>query len=229
MPSASEKITTEVSDLVELGVRILRQTESQRKAMKGDALAEVTGWVTRLGQSIRRLYGEESQEFSSYSDALATERFYYIHSNWNAHISKLVGIAKAIQHDLESGLLIDIRALLQADVFADFLEMADYLLNEGYKDPAAVLIGAVLEDGLRRLLEKHGLPVAHSSGRPLTIEPMNAALAKAGVYNKLVQKQITSWAHVRNSAAHGKYDEYTKAQVQLMLLFVQGFAAEHVA
>jgi hypothetical protein len=42
----------------------------------------------------------------------------------------------------------------------------------------------------------------------------------------LVQKQITTWAHVRNKAAHGEYDEYTKDQVQMMLIFVQGFVAE---
>ena len=60
------------------------------------------------------------------------------------------------------------------------------------------------------------------------MEPLNAQLAKAEVYSKLVQKQIISWAHVRNKAAHGEFDEYTREQVNMMLLFVQGFAAAHL-
>ncbi len=51
-----------------------------------------------------------------------------------------------MKYDLENGLLDDIQKLLQADIFANFLEMSEHLLKEGYKDPAAVIIGSVLED-----------------------------------------------------------------------------------
>jgi hypothetical protein len=57
---------------------------------------------------------------------------------------------------------------------------------------------------------------------------MNAALAKAEVYSKLLQKQITTWAHVRNKAAHGEYGEYGKDQVEMTLLFVQNFAEQYL-
>jgi len=58
---------------------------------------------------------------------------------------------------------------------------------------------------------------------------LNAHLAKAEVYSKLVQKQVTTWAHIRNKAAHGEYGEYNAEQVRTMLLFVQGFAGEYIA
>jgi len=138
------------------------------------------------------------------------------------------GIANSVKHDYERGLLNSIRALIQADVFADFLEMGEYLLKEGYKDAAAVIIGAVLEDGVRKLCEKNGISTTNNNGRPITIDPMNAALAKAEVYSKLLQKQITTWAHVRNKAAHGEYGEYGKDQVEMMLLFVQNFAEQYL-
>jgi flagellar biosynthesis chaperone FliJ len=67
------------------------------------------------------------------------------------------------------------------------------------------------------------------NGSSMTIDPLNAELAKKNVYSKLVQKQVTSWAHIRNKAAHGEYDEYSKEQVQMMLLFVQGFAGQHLS
>lgn len=229
MVKADERIAAEVEDLVQSGLRINRSASTSSSGIGGDELAEVAMWVTRLGQLIRKLYGESSQHFASYSKALSTNNFYNLHSNYYEHFTQLYGVAKAVQHDLKAGLLFNLRSVVQAEVFADFLEMGEYLLNEGYKDAAAVIIGTVLEDGLRKLSERASLPVASDTGRQLTMDPLNAQLAKAEVYSKLTQKQITSWAHVRNKAAHGEFKEYTLEQVKMMLLFVQAFTAEHLA
>lgn len=229
MKKIEDRIKDEVSSLVQTGQGMLRKAQSLSSSMAGDDLAEVASWVTRLGQTIRRLYGENSQHFKTYASAIATTNFYNLHSNWNAHLSQVVGVAKAIEHDLAAGLLEDFKSILQADIFADFLEMGEYLLQEGYKDAAAVIIGSVLEDGLRKLSERHGLTVTNESGRPLTIDPLNSQLAKQEVYSKLIQKQITSWAHIRNKAAHGEFDEYNREQVQMMLLFVQNFSSEYLS
>lgn len=228
MGKLDTKVVTEVIGLVESGARLLKRIQSLDDAATGDDLIEVTTWVTRLGQMIRRLYGGNSQHFEAYSSALGTTNFYYLHSGYNAHLTQLVGVAKAVAHDVDNGLLADFKGLVQADVFADFLEMGEYLLNEGYKDAAAVLIGSVLEDGLRKLAEANAVPLAQASGKPMTIEPINAELTRKSVYSKLVQKQITSWAHVRNKAAHGEFDEYNAEQVKMMLLFVQSFMAEYL-
>lgn len=229
MGKLDDRIKMEVETLVQNGQDILRRAQGLSKEMEGDELADVASWVTRLGQMIRRLYGESSQHFKTYSTALATNNFYNLHSNWNGHLSQVVGVAKAIEHDLASGFLIDFRSIVQADIFADFLEMGEYLLQEGYKDAAAVIIGSVLEDGLRKLSERQALPVINESGKPLTIDPLNNQLAKQEVYSKLIQKQITSWAHIRNKAAHGEFTEYNQEQVQMMLLFVQSFASEYLS
>ena len=50
--------------------------------------------------------------------------------------------------------------------------------------------------------------VPTAQGKPLTIDPMNVNLAKADVYLALTKKQITSWADLRNNAAHGNYGTY---------------------
>ena len=229
MPKLDARITAEVDDLVQVGQRLHRSASSSSSGIGGDELAEVAMWVTRLGQLIRKLYGEKSQHFASYDKALSINNFYNLHSNYYEHFTQVFGVAKAVQHDIKAGLLVNLRSLVQAEVFADFLEMGEYLLNEGYKDAAAVIIGTVLEDGLRKLSERASLPLIFDTGKPLTMEPLNAQLAKADAYSKLVQKQITSWAHIRNKAAHGEFNEYTLEQVKMMLLFVQGFTAEHLA
>lgn len=137
-------------------------------------------------------------------------------------------ILLAIKHEIEKGWLLTIKQLVSAEIFSDFLEMSEHLLSQGYKDPAAVMIGSVLEENLRQLctqnqidieIEKDDKYIAKKADR------LNSDLAKAEVYTKLDQKAVTAWLDLRNKAAHGKYDEYTKAQVTLMQQGVTDFLA----
>ena len=66
---------------------------------------------------------------------------------------------------------------------------------------------------------RHSRPLAKKSDR------LNADLAKAEVYSKLDQKQITAWLDLRNNAAHGKYGEYTEQQVNQLQSGVIEFMA----
>ncbi|WP_417442620.1 hypothetical protein [Idiomarina abyssalis] len=225
----SNTVKKEINALIEIGDTILQKASRADSSFESSDLAEVSSWVTRLGQLLRKLYGENSQHYANFDRAISTEGFYIIHSSWYGHISQVQGIALAVKHDVENDLIGSIKGLLQAEIFANFLEIGEHLLSEGYKDAAAVTIGAVLEDGLRELCKKNNIAITKPNGSPLTIEPLNAELAKNEVYSKLTQKQITSWAHIRNKAAHGQYNEYDKSQVEMMLLFVQGFAEQHLA
>jgi hypothetical protein len=221
MTSPEEKLKTETKSLIEEGLRILSLAEFAETGLAGKDLADVSAWVTRLGQLVRTVYGEKSQQFDSYNEALKTPNFYYIHCNNNAQISRLVGVAKSTQHDIEQDLLFDFRALVQADVFADFLEMAEYLLSGHYKDPSAVLAGSVLEEHLRKLALKNVIPITFTDGRGNIVhkkaDTINADLVKASVYNVLQQKNVTAWLALRNNAAHGQYSEYSEENVSLML------------
>lgn len=128
-------------------------------------------------------------------------------------------IIVAVREELKGGWLNTARGLLSAEIFADFLEMASYLLSEGYKDAAAVIDGSVLEEHLRQLCAKNSIAVTYPKGTdlvPKKADTLNADLAGANVYNKLDQKHVTAWLDLRNKAAHGKYGEYTRDQVQLM-------------
>lgn len=229
MKKTGDRITAEVQDLVDRGQRLVQVVSFARSSIGGEDLTEATMWVTRVGHVLQKLYGEKSQHRISFDKALSTNNFFNLHSNWHQHFIQVFGVVKAIQHDIDSGLLEDLRFLIRGEVFSDFLEMGEHLLEEGYKDAAAVIIGSVMEDGLRQLSVKAGLPLVSSTGKPLAIDALNTQLAKAEVYSKLVQKQITSWAHVRNKAAHGEFSEYNREQVQMMLHFVQSFSGEHLA
>jgi hypothetical protein len=70
---------------------------------------------------------------------------------------RLQGVLRALRADYEAGRLQSFQELVHADLFSDFLEMAEYFLQEGYKDPAAVIAGGVLEQHLRKLrLDRRG-------------------------------------------------------------------------
>ncbi|MDP3720328.1 MAG: hypothetical protein Q8T13_21405 [Acidobacteriota bacterium] len=135
-----------------------------------------------------------------------------------------IGSLKALRRDYEDGYMSTIQALVRSDVFADFLDMAEHLVEQGYKDPGAVLVGGVLEEHLRALCSVRSIDLVVSS-RPKKADSMNGDLAKAGAYNKLDQKNVTAWLDLRNSAAHGKYDDYSREQVAAMLAGVREFVA----
>ncbi len=135
-----------------------------------------------------------------------------------------VGVLRALRRDYAEGYLNTIQGLIRAELFADFIEMAEHLLDQSYKDPAAVLVGGVLEEHLRALCPTRSIPVL-VSGRPKKADAMNAELRASGVYNKLDQKNVTAWLDLRNKAAHAQYGEYASEQVGTMLSGVREFVA----
>lgn len=57
---------------------------------------------------------------------------------------------------------------------------------------------------------------------------MNADLAKANVYDKLVQKRITGLADIRNNADHGHFDKFKREDVEDMVKWVKRFGADYL-
>ena len=44
-------------------------------------------------------------------------------------------ILLSIQNEIEGGWIFSVKQLIAAEIFSDFLEMAEHLLKQGYKDP----------------------------------------------------------------------------------------------
>jgi hypothetical protein len=157
------------------------------------------------------------------------EHVYYKHfekvdRGYQSHAEAGIGILRAIREDVAGGYLTKVRTLVAAEVFNDFLEMAEHLLETGYKDAAASLIGAVLEDGLRRLCEQREISVQAKDD----VASLSGKLAAKDVYNRLMQKRIQVWSEIRNKADHAQFGEYTIANVQEMHAGVRGFLGEYL-
>lgn len=228
MEQIEDIITQQFEGLVDEGQELLRLAISSTSGLQGDQLVRLASWVSRSGQIIKNVCKDDSIYYERFAYIIKEKDIYYVHSEFYDHLAIALGCVQAVYNDLQRGLLHDIQNLLRAEIFGDFLEMAEYLLNEGYKDAAAVINGAVLEDTLRKLAIQNGLTVEKADGSSKTIEPLNQELAKSGVYDKLIQKQVTSWADLRNKAAHGNFDKYDDGMVQQMLLFVQKFCSDYL-
>jgi hypothetical protein len=123
--------------------------------------------------------------------------------------------------------LLETKALIEAGVASDYLDQANQLLEASYKDAAAVIVGAVLEKHLRFMCDARGISTLKANGKPMAMNELNNELAMSNTYNLLKKKQITTWAEIRNKAAHGHFESYTAEDVSSMLRDIYAFCADN--
>lgn len=216
---------TKTNILAQIDFAIDSWTQARRRSNYDDlsdledgTVAEV---VATLSSAIERFAPPGSPYRSRCNEILAS----WGPQHYSRAHTPLLGVLRSLRQAYEIGYLETVEELVHANLFADFLEMAEYLLKEGYKDPAAVLIGGVLEEHLRKLCVRHLIALANADGSPRKASQLNDDLAKVA-YDKLVQKGVTYWLDVRNKAAHGKYSEYDADVVSQMLNGVRDFASK---
>lgn len=172
----------------------------------------ILNWNVKARSLMENVCGADSTHLRMYAEADVQGMY----ESYVDRLNRLKAIFLAAKEDFEGGYLNSLRKIVQAEVFSNELEQAEELLKTGYRTAAAVIAGVVLEAALRDVCTTHG--IEHG-----TLNRMNDDLAKAGVYNANQKKQITSLSAIRNSAAHGKPDEFTTDQVRGMIDDVQRF------
>lgn len=176
----------------------------------------ILNWSVKAKSLMERACGIDSTHLKAYAEADVQGAY----ETYVDRLNRLKAVFLAAKEDFEGGHLNSLRSIVQAEVFSSELEQAEELLKNGYHTAAAVIAGVVLETSLRDLCTTH--EIGHGS-----LNKMNDDLAKAGAYNANQKKQITSLAAIRNSAAHGKTDEFTSDQVRSMIDDVQRFLLAH--
>ena len=185
-------------------------------------LTEVSDLRARCVAAIERASGSNSTYRRLINDIGAKED-----SCWN-YLRGEIGVAKALLSDINNNYMQSFEEILHSDLFGSFLEMAMHLLDNGYKDASAVLAGSSLEIHIKHLCMKNIVNTLRN-GKPIKTETLNSELKKKGVYTNLDQKNITAWLDLRNNAAHGNYNGYTKEQVRLLISSVQDFITRYPA
>ena len=163
-------------------------------------------WRVKVKNLLTSACGSDSEHYRAFAEAENC-------ASWSGNVKNFRmtrAVFGAAKEDFEGGYLASVRNLVQAEVFDTELEQAKELLSTGYHPAAAVIAGVVLETTLRQLCSAKQLPIGK-------LDKMNADLAKAGQYNSLVQKRITSIAAIRNSAAHGDHSAFSRNDVAAMI------------
>ena len=204
----------------------LKQVEATQWSKHDESLGHCQGvdyeqllnWRVKARNLIASACGKGSEHFNSFVQG---EQIKTLHGNYGVFKS-VRAVFDAAREDFEGGYLTSVRNLVHAELAESELEQASELLEAGYLSASAVVAGVVLETTLRTLCDRHGIP--HGK-----LDKMNADLVKTGQYNVLRQKQITAFAAVRNSAAHGKTDEFNHADVEAMIKDIGRFLVEVLA
>ncbi len=199
------------------------KSKSQHDDLSGNTtIEEITTILTKAKAAIVRIVSNKSEYFKDIDSTLKRTDIYE-----GNMLRRIIGTIIALKSDLQNDYLKSFSNIIQSEVFSDYLEMAEHLINEGYKDPSAVLVGSTLEVHLRELCIFNGIDidVKNSKGNiiPKKADLMNSDLAKANIYSVAYQKQIVDWLGIRNSAAHGKYSEYKSEEISLMLQGIRQF------
>lgn len=183
--------------------------------------------ITRSRNLVQKIVGKDSPytqevEFISSQESA---------SSYKAEI--IIGVLSGLKDELTIGGLDSVPELVRGELFENFLQMAEYLANEGYKDAAAVITGSSLEAHLKHLAQKHQIeiqiPESGTKPKHKKAEMINQDLYKAKIYSPLDQKQITAWLDLRNNAAHGNYAVYSSEQVMQFIEWTKDFISKNGA
>ena len=153
--NADDLIKNRLDELIRMGESVLATRRSSPPGvMSGDMVDSQLAyqWATSVQNLLVRVFDQDSEHYRNFTDQVS-ERLVFSNAN------KAQGVLKAAQDDFENGQLFEIRRLVEAELFDEFLEQAEHLLNTGYFQTAAVVAGCVLEDGLRKLCNKSGITI----------------------------------------------------------------------
>lgn len=198
----SEELSKHIDRLIKYGESILETPYPSSNAM---------GYLAETSELARRYAGERSQFFLSLKGVNS------IHGK--DAIRQIISLLRAFKSHLSAGLAdaLSPEQKAQMDVVSDFLGMAQTLLETKEIHPAApaVIIGASLEEYLRNWIERENLSLGN---RKPGIDNYCQVLREADFITKQDAKDITSWAGVRNHAAHGEWDQVNDPKrISLML------------
>lgn len=205
-------------------------TKSRAKYVDLSDLSEelLTRLITKSKSFVVRVVGEKSEYYKDIISALNQRNL-----GLGTNLSYVIGSIIALKEDLDNDYLKSYSELLHSEIFSDYIEISRHLLENGYKDSSAVIIGSTLESHLRKLCSKYNVEIELDKGNGKisykNSERMNTDLTKEEAYSLANQKQITAWLAIRNNSAHGKYDDYTESEVKLMIMGVENFILSNPA
>lgn len=169
-------------------------------------------WATSAQSLIRAACGQDSPHYINFVSAFESC------SGFDHQVKVLQGIFASAREDFRGGYVFDVDLRVSGEVFGDFVAMAKRALSDGYKDVAAVLACAALEDALKRYALVNGLVIDEGT----MAEVVNALKAK-GLVSGAQKSLLDTMPKIRNFAMHASWDKITAPDVSSVIGFVEQF------
>ena len=174
-------------------------------------------WLTKSRNILVTVFGSQSIHYRHFEESLPKGGVGFV--SRSHHIYPLVGLLAGALDDLENGFLLGHELFIAGEVFDSILDQSKHFLNTGNKDVAAILARIVLEDALKRLARTEGID------DNLKASKINDELKRKERYNQVRWRSIQTWLDVGNSAAHGRFNEYTNEDVATAVSGTEQFLA----
>lgn len=161
---------------------------------------------------VRKTIGFQNYMVRDYLQGLKIERYGQGAITGRAAIPEFVqqlNIVKAAKGTLES-TLIDLKAVLQADLFDSEIDTASALAKAGYLRAAGAVCGVVIEKHLDHVRNAHGIKIAKKNPG---ISDLAQILRASSVITLAQERVIQSLADTRNLCSHAKGREPTKDEI----------------
>lgn len=129
------------------------------------------------------------------------------------HFQQQLGILKAAKEMLSSKLL-DLKALVQADLFDSEIDAAKELAKKGFLKETGAICGVIIEKHLHSLCERHNITITKKDPG---ISNLCAILRNNDIIDLPQERFIMSCADIRNICDHYKKIEVTQTQIDNLL------------
>ena len=172
------------------------------------------------------LYGKDNGKLKSLLDSKNDSNklgYYYISELYERQIQLCLGVLRSIKTEIELGLIGSLEKQYKGEVFGDLIKMAKESMDNDFKDVAAVLGCAALEDSLKKIAVINGLDV-EDKGMSEVINALKSIQILQGASASIT----TSYVKLRNKVFHAEFDKFEKEDVKSLIAFTEEFILKHL-
>lgn len=178
--------------------------------------AEFIGWATSAQDLIRAVFRDSSPQYENFVSALKSP------SGSKAKVDALKSVFLSAKGAFEGGYVFNVELTVSGELFGDFIATAKHALSQSYKDVAAVLACAALEDTLKRYALAKELIVEGNSMQ----DTVNALKSK-GLVTGAQKSLLDPMPKIRDYAMHANWDKITAPDVSSVIGYVEQFLLTH--
>jgi hypothetical protein len=169
-------------------------------------------WATSAQSLILAVFGGDSPHYTNFVAQYAGCNGY------ESDVKSMHVVFQSAKEDFLGGYVFNVDLRVSGEVFGDLVTLAKQSLSEGYKDVAAVLASAALEDALKRFALVSGLDPSNK-----TMQEVINSLKSAGLVSGAQKTLLDAMPRVRNMALHADWSKISEPDVNSVIGFVEQF------